>query len=76
VSLHWRIAQRLEEVYIYTHSQKGDSRECQNNRTIALISLTSKVMLKIIQNRMEERANAEIPEVQAGFRKGRGTVTK
>jgi len=53
--------------------KKGDSSECQNNRTIAFISHTSKVMLKIIQNRMEERANAEILDVQGGFRKGRGT---
>jgi len=53
--------------------KKGDARECNNNRTISLISHASKVMLKIIQARLEPYVNAELPDQQAGFRKGRGT---
>ena len=48
-------------------------KECSNYYTIALISHASKVMLKILQNRLQEYMNWEIPDVQAGFRKGRGT---
>ena len=47
--------------------------ECSNYRTIALISHTSEVMLKILQARLQQYVNHEIPDVQAGFRKGRGT---
>jgi hypothetical protein len=47
--------------------------ECANHRTIALISHTSKVLLKIIQSRMEGHVERELPDVQAGFRKKRGT---
>jgi len=53
--------------------KKGDSSRCENNRTIALISHTSKILLKIIQARMEGFVNRELPDVQAGFRKSRGT---
>ena len=53
--------------------KKGDPRVCANNRTIALISHASKVMLKIIQGRMEQNAQQQLPDVQAGFRKSRGT---
>ena len=53
--------------------KKGDSRVCSNNRTIALISHASKILLKIIQGRLEEHVRREIPDVQAGFSKGRGT---
>ncbi len=53
--------------------KKGDARECSNNRTIALISHASKVLLKIIQKRMEPYMERELSETQAGFRKGRGT---
>ena len=48
--------------------------ECSNYRTIALISHTSKVMLKILQARLQQYVNCELPDVQAGFRKGRGTT--
>ena len=48
-------------------------KECSNYRTIALISHTSKVMLKILQARLQEYMNRELPDVQPGFRKGRGT---
>ena len=53
--------------------KKGNAKECSNYCTIALISHTSKVMLKIIQARLQQYVNCELPDVQAGFRKGRGT---
>ena len=52
---------------------KGNAKECSNYRTIALISHTSKVMLKILQARLQQYVNPELPDVQAGFRKGRRT---
>ena len=54
-------------------SKKGSARECSNYCTIALISHTSKVMLKILQARLQQYMNHELPGVQAGFREGRGT---
>ena len=54
-------------------SKKGNAKECPNYCTIALISHTSKVMLKILQARLQQYVNHELPDVQAGFRKGRGT---
>ena len=53
--------------------KKGNAKECANYRTIALISHASKVMLKILQARLQQYMNRELPDVQAGFRKGRGT---
>ena len=53
--------------------KKGNAKECSNYHTIALISHTSKVMLKILQARLQQYMNHEIPYVQAGFRKGRVT---
>ena len=53
--------------------KKGNAKECSNYCTIALISHTSKVMLKILQARLQQYVNRELPDVQAGFRKGRGT---
>ena len=53
--------------------KKGKAKECSNYRTIALISHTNKVMLKILQARLQQYMNHELPGVQAGFRKGRGT---
>ena len=52
--------------------KKGNAKECSNYRTIALISHASKVMLKILQARLQQYMNHELPDVQAGFRKGRG----
>ena len=52
---------------------KGNAKECSNYRTIALISHASKVILKILQARLQQYVNRELPDVQAGFRKGRGT---
>ena len=53
--------------------KKGNAKECSNYHTIALISHASKVMLKIFQARLQQYMNCELPDVQAGFRKGRGT---
>ena len=53
--------------------KSGALKECSKYRTIALISHTSKVMLKILQARLQQYVNRELPDVQAGFRKGRGT---
>ena len=53
--------------------KKGNAKECSNYRTTALISHASKVMLKILQARLQQYMNHELPDVQAGFRKGRGT---
>ena len=54
-------------------SRKGNAKECSNYHTIALISHSSKVMLKILQASLQQYVNHELPDVQAGFRKGRGT---
>ena len=53
--------------------KKGNAKECSNCCTIALISHASQVMLKILQYRLQQYVNRELPDVQAGFRKGRGT---
>ena len=53
--------------------KKGNAKECSNYCTIALISHASTVMLKILQARLQQYMNCEIPDIQAGFRKGRGT---
>ena len=53
--------------------KKGNAKECSNCCIIALISHASKVMLKILQARLQQYVNCELPDVQAGFRKGRGT---
>ena len=54
-------------------AKKGNAKECSNYRTIALISHASKVVLKILQARLQQYMNCGLPDVQAGFRKGRGT---
>ena len=56
--------------------KKGNAKECSNYCTIALISHASKVMLKILQARLQQYMNPELPDVQACFRKGRGTRNK
>ena len=53
--------------------KKGNAKECLNYRTVALISHASEVMLTILQARLQQYVNRELPDVQAGFRKGRGT---
>ena len=72
----WKTQQWLQDwkrsVFIPT-PKKGNAKECSNYHTIALISHASKVMLKILQARLQQYVNRELPDVQAGFRKGRGT---
>ena len=53
--------------------KKGNAKECSDYHTIALISHASKIMHKILQVRLQQYVNDELPDVQAGFRKGRGT---
>ena len=53
--------------------KKGSARECSNYHTVALISHASKVMLKILQAQLQQYMNQELPDTQAGFRKGKGT---
>ena len=53
--------------------KKGNAKECSNYHTVALISHASKAMLKILQARLQQHMNCELPDVQDGFRKGRGT---
>ena len=60
-------------VLLLYYPKKGNAKECSNYRTIALISHASKVMLKVLQARLQQYVNCELPDVQAGFRKGRGT---
>ena len=63
----------LEKVSFHSNPKKGNTKECSNYCTIVLISHASKVMLKILQARLQQYVNQELPDVQAGFRKGRGT---
>ena len=67
------MATGLEKVSFHSNRKENNARECSNYHTIALISHASKVMLKILQDRLQQYVNCEIPDVQAGFRKGRGT---
>ena len=67
------VATGLEKVSFHSNPKKGNAKECSNYCTIALISRASKVMLKILQARLQQYVNPEPPDVPAGFRKGRGT---
>ena len=67
------VATGLEKVVFIPIPKKGNAKECSNYCTIALISHASKVMLKILQARLQQYVNRELPDVQAGFRKGRRT---
>ena len=67
------VATGLERSVFIPIPKKGNAKGCSNYRTIALISHASKVMLKILQARLQQYVNHELPDVQAGFRKGRGT---
>ena len=80
--LHW-ICQQIWKIHQWPQdwkrsvfipiSKKGNVKECSNYHTIALISHTSKVMLKILKDRLQQYVNHELPDIQAGFRKGNGT---
>ena len=67
------VATGLEKVSLHSSPKKGNGKECSNYCTIALILHASKVMLKILQTRLQQYVNRELPAVQAGFKKGRGT---
>ena len=67
------VATGLEKSVCIPIPKKGNAKECSNYCTIALSSHTSKVKLKILQARPQQYINHEVPDVQAGFRKGRGT---
>ena len=67
------VATGLEKVSLHSNPKKGNAKVCSNYRTIELISHSSKVMLKILQARLQQYMNCELPDVQAGYGKGRGT---
>ena len=67
------VATRLERSVFIPILKKGNAKECSNYRTISLILHASKVMLKILQARLQQNVNRELSDVQASFRKGRGT---
>ena len=67
------VATGLERSVFIPISKKGNAKECSDYRTITLISHASKVMLKILQARLQQYMNCELPDVQSGFIKGRGT---
>ena len=70
---HWNVSLGLEWKLTFSSPVATAEFECSNYHTIALISHTSKVMLKILQARLQQYVNWELPDVQAAFRKGRGT---
>ena len=70
------VATGLENIRFHSSPKKGNAKECSNYHTIALISHASKVMLKILQASLQQYMNQELPDVQARFRKGRGTRDK
>ena len=67
------VAIGLEKVSFYSNPKERQCQECSNYCTITLISHTSKLMFKTLQARLQQYMNRELPDVQAGFRKGRGT---
>ena len=67
------VATGLEKVSFHSNPKEGNPKECSNYCTIALISHTSKVMLRILQARLQQYVNHELPDIQAEFRKGRGS---
>ena len=67
------VATGLDKVSFHSIPKKGNAKKCSNYCTVLLISHASKVMLKILQARLQQYMNRELPDVQAGFRKGRGT---
>ena len=69
----WQWPQDWKRSVFIPISKKGNARECSNYHTIAFISHTSKVMFKILQARLQQYVNHKLPDIQAGFRKGRGT---
>ena len=69
----WQLEKDWKRSVFIPIPKEGNAKECSNYHTIALISHSRKVMLKILQARLQQYVNCELPDVQAGFRKGRGT---
>ena len=69
----WKLTTGLEKVSFHSNPKEGNAKQCSNYCTNALNSHASKVILKILQARLQEYVNHELSNVQAGFRKGRGT---
>ena len=67
------VATGLEKVSFHSNLKERECQRCSNHHTIALLLHASKVMFKDLQGRLEQYMNCELPDVQAGFRKGRGT---
>ena len=67
------VATGLEKVSFHSIPKKSNAKECSHYPTIALISHASKIMLKILQARLQQYVNQELPDIQTGLRKGRGT---
>ena len=67
------VAKGLEKVSFIPIPKKGNAKECSNHCTIALLSQASKLTFKILQASLQQYVNRELPDVQAGFTKGRGT---
>ena len=67
------LATGLEKVNFHSNPKEGNAKECSNYHTLALVSHAGKEMLKICQARLLQYVNRELPDVQAGFGKGRGT---
>ena len=67
------ICQQIWKIQQWPRDWKGNAKQCSNYCTITLISHANKVILKILQARLQQYVNRELPDVQAGFRKGRGT---
>ena len=70
---HSAVTTGLEKISFHSNPKKGNANECSNYCMIALISHAGKVMLKILQARLQQYVNHELPDVQAGFRKDRAT---
>ena len=70
---HSAVATGLEKSVFIPIPKKGNAQECSNYHTIVIISHASQVTLKILQARLQQNMNRKLPDVQGGFRKGRGT---
>ena len=73
VTIHSDFGAQEKKISIISIPKKGNAKECSNYQTLVLTSHASKVMLKILQARLQQYLNRELPDVQAGFRTGRGT---
>ena len=69
----WKLTTGLEKVRFHSNPKEDNAKQCSNYCTNALISHASKVILKILQVRLQQHVNQELLDIQAGFRKGRGT---